>query len=106
MRGADGITAHLREDRRHIRDDDIAAGDYAPLNFGSGDQRNDCHCTETKPNAACIVPERRVTTEAVLLVGNGDRLTDLLSPLREAGIRLSLFIEANEADIDSKADWC
>ena len=59
---------------------------------------------KTRPNAACIVPERReeVTTEGGLaVVGNEDRLTDLLRPLKDAGIRLSLFIEANEADIDS-----
>ena len=106
--GADGITAHLREDRRHIRDDDIAAireAIQAPLNFEmAATDEMIAIALNTKPNAACIVPERReeVTTEGGLaVVGNEDRLTDLLSPLKEAGIRLSLFIEANEADIDS-----
>ena len=106
--GADGITAHLREDRRHIRDDDIAAireAIQAPLNFEmAATDEMIAIALSTKPNAACIVPERReeVTTEGGLaVVGNEDRLTDLLSPLKEAGIRLSLFIEANEADIDS-----
>ncbi len=106
--GADGITAHLREDRRHIRDDDIAAireAIMAPLNFemAATDEMIDI-ALNTKPNAACIVPERReeLTTEGGLaVVGNEDRLTDLLLPLKEAGIRLSLFIEANEADIDA-----
>ena len=106
--GADGITAHLREDRRHIRDDDIAAireAIMAPLNFEmAATDEMIAIALNTRPNAACIVPERReeVTTEGGLsVVGNEDRLTDLLWPLKEAGIRLSLFIEANEAVIDS-----
>ena len=59
---------------------------------------------KTKPNAACIVPERRaeVTTEGGLaVIGQEDRLADMLAPLKAAGIRLSLFIEANPADIDA-----
>lgn len=106
--GADGITAHLREDRRHIRDDDIVAireAIKAPLNFEmAATDEMIAIALKTKPNAACIVPERReeVTTEGGLaVVGHEDRLTDMLWPLKEAGIRLSLFIEANEADIDS-----
>ena len=106
--GADGITAHLREDRRHIRDDDIAAikeAIGAPLNFEmAATDEMLAIALNTRPNAVCIVPERReeVTTEGGLaVVGNEDRLADLLWPVKEAGIRLSLFIEANEADIES-----
>jgi pyridoxine 5-phosphate synthase len=106
--GADGITAHLREDRRHIRDDDISAiqeAIRAPLNFEmAATDEMIAIALDTKPNAACIVPERReeVTTEGGLaVVGQEDRLTDVLWPLKAAGIRLSLFIEANEADIDA-----
>jgi len=106
--GADGITAHLREDRRHIRDDDIFAireAVKAPLNFEmAATDEMVAIALNTKPNAACIVPERReeVTTEGGLsVVGHEDRLTDQLGPLKEAGIRLSLFIEANKADIES-----
>ncbi|MBT6415564.1 pyridoxine 5'-phosphate synthase [Candidatus Puniceispirillum sp.] len=106
--GADGITAHLREDRRHIRDDDIRAIKDAilvPLNFemAANSEMIDMALT-VRPNAACIVPERReeVTTEGGLAVaGNEDRLGTLLKPLKDAGIRLSLFIEANEAEIDA-----
>jgi pyridoxine 5-phosphate synthase len=106
--GADGITAHLREDRRHIRDDDIAAirqAIDAPLNFEmAATAEMVAIALKTKPNAACIVPERReeVTTEGGLaVVGHEDRLADMLGPLKQAGIRLSLFIEANPADIDA-----
>jgi pyridoxine 5-phosphate synthase len=109
--GADGITAHLREDRRHIRDDDIAAIQQAiraPLNFEmAATDEMIAIALNAKPNAACIVPERReeVTTEGGLaVVGHEDRLIDMLRPLKAAGIRLSLFIEANEADIDA-AKW-
>ena len=106
--GADGITAHLREDRRHVRDEDIAAIREAidvPLNFEMAATREMVGIAlKTKPNAACIVPERRteVTTEGGLaVVGQEDRLADMLAPLKAAGIRLSLFIEANLADIDA-----
>jgi len=87
--GADGITAHLREDRRHIQDEDMAAIKAA---------------LSVRPNAACIVPEKReeVTTEGGLaVIGHESRLADQLAPLKEAGIKLSLFIEANQADIDA-----
>ena len=106
--GADGITAHLREDRRHIRDEDIAAIRKAidvPLNFEmAATSEMVAIALKTKPNAACIVPERRaeVTTEGGLaVIGQEDRLADMLAPLKAAGIRLSLFIEANPADIDA-----
>ena len=106
--GADGITAHLREDRRHIRDDDmvaIRAGISVPLNFelaATSDMIT--MALKIKPNAACIVPEKReeVTTEGGLaVIGQEARLADQLAPLKDAGIKLSLFIEANQADIDA-----
>jgi pyridoxine 5-phosphate synthase len=106
--GADGITAHLREDRRHIRDDDIHAIKAAiavPLNFEMAANAEMIEMAlAVRPNAACIVPERReeVTTEGGLAVaGNEDRLGTLLRPLKDAGIRISLFIEANAAEIDA-----
>ena len=97
--GADGITAHLREDRRHIRDADIQALKDAisvPLNFemAATDEMVDIAC-EVKPNAACIVPERRqeVTTEGGLAVaGREAELAPCFNRIRDAGIRLSLFI--------------
>ena len=94
--GADGITAHLREDRRHIRDDDIAAireAVKAPLNFEmAATDEMVAIALDTKPNAACVVPERReeLTTEGGLaVVGQEDRLADVLWPLKKAGIKLS-----------------
>ena len=106
--GADGITAHLREDRRHIRDEDmvaIKAGISAPLNFELAATRDMiAMAMKIRPNAACIVPEKReeITTEGGLaVIGQEARLADKLAPLRDAGIKLSLFIEANPADIDA-----
>ena len=106
--GADGITAHLREDRRHIRDDDmfaIKAGISVPLNFEmAATSEMIAMALKIKPNAACIVPEKReeITTEGGLVViGEEARLADQLAPLKDAGIRLSLFIEPNQADIDA-----
>ena len=108
--GADGITAHLREDRRHIRDADMAAIRAAitiPMNFEmAATAEMVALAVETKPNASCIVPERReeVTTEGGLAVaGHEARLTELLAPIKEAGIRLSLFIEASEVEIRAAA---
>ena len=106
--GADGITAHLREDRRHIRDDDmvaIRAGISVPLNFElAATSDMIAMALKIRPNAACIVPEKReeVTTEGGLaVIGQEARLADQLAPLKDAGIKLSLFIEANQADIDA-----
>lgn len=106
--GADGITAHLREDRRHIRDADMAAIKAAisiPLNFEmAATEEMVAIALATKPNAACIVPERReeVTTEGGLAVaGNEERLIALLAPLKAAGIRISLFIEASAHEINA-----
>ena len=108
--GADGITAHLREDRRHIRDADMAeirAAISIPLNFEmAATTEMVALAVDTMPNAACIVPERReeVTTEGGLAVaGHERRLTDLLAPIKGAGIRLSLFIEASELEIRAAA---
>ena len=108
--GADGITAHLREDRRHIRDADIHALKAAislPLNFGmAATQEMVDIARAVKPNAACIVPERReeVTTEGGLAVaGREAELAPCFSQIQDAGIRLSLFIEPSEAEIRAAA---
>jgi len=106
--GADGITAHLREDRRHIRDADIAAIMGAitiPLNFemAATDEMQTIALSHG-PHAACIVPERREerTTEGGLEVaGDQNRLASYIGPLRDAGIRVSLFIAADPAQIDA-----
>jgi len=106
--GADGITAHLREDRRHIRDADIEAILQAitiPLNFemAATDEMQRIALGHS-PHAACIVPERREerTTEGGLEVaGDQNRLADFIAPLRDAGIRVSLFIAADPAQIDA-----
>ena len=108
--GADGITAHLREDRRHIRDADMYAIRKAvtvPLNFemAATDEMVSI-ALDMKPNAACIVPERReeVTTEGGLAVaGRESELEPYFTRIRETGIRLSLFIEASEAEIRAAA---
>ena len=108
--GADGITAHLREDRRHIRDADIYALKDAirlPLNFEmAATEEMVAIACDVKPNAACIVPERReeVTTEGGLAVaGREAALEPLFSRIRNSGIRLSLLIEASEAEIRAAA---
>lgn len=108
--GADGITAHLREDRRHIRDDDISAIMEAitiPLNFemAATDEMQRV-ALDHKPHAACIVPERREerTTEGGLEVAaDQNRLTDFILPLKEAGIRVSMFIAPDPAQIEASA---
>lgn len=108
--GADGVTAHLREDRRHIRDDDISAIMEAitiPLNFemAATDEMQRI-ALDHKPHAACIVPERREerTTEGGLEVAaDQNRLTDFILPLKEAGIRVSMFIAPDPAQIEASA---
>jgi pyridoxine 5-phosphate synthase len=98
--GADGITAHLREDRRHIDDDDIVrlkAALAAPLNFemAATEQMLDI-ALKIKPHACCLVPEKRTerTTEGGLdVIGGHDRLLPYVDQLFRAGIRVSLFIE-------------
>ena len=108
--GADGITAHLREDRRHIRDEDIAAlmeSITVPLNFEmAATEEMQAIALRHKPHAICIVPERREerTTEGGLGVAQDEnRLADFIAPLREAGCRVSMFIEADQAQIESSA---
>jgi pyridoxine 5-phosphate synthase len=97
--GGDGITAHLREDRRHIRDEDIAriqAATNLPLNLEmAATDEMVAIALRHMPHAACIVPERREerTTEGGLdAAGQHNRLAPIVSRLTEAGIRVSLFI--------------
>jgi pyridoxine 5-phosphate synthase len=97
--GADGVTAHLREDRRHIRDSDIArlrAEIPLPLNLEmAATEEMTALALKARPHACCIVPERREerTTEGGLDAAGGvARLKPLVAALREAGIRVSLFI--------------
>ena len=106
--GADGITAHLREDRRHIRDDDIArlkAEIAKPLNFEmAATDEMVAIALKTKPHAACLVPERREerTTEGGLdVAGQHNALAGAVAKLREAGIRVSLFIAAEPRQIQA-----
>jgi pyridoxine 5-phosphate synthase len=108
--GADGITAHLREDRRHIRDEDIESlmeQLRLPLNF-------ECAATDEmqaillkhQPHACCLVPEKREerTTEGGLdVAGDEARLRDFIAPLRAAGIRVSMFIGHDPAQIRASA---
>lgn len=108
--GADGITIHLREDRRHIKDQDaidIKNAIDIPLNFEMAATEDMVDFALTlKPNACCIVPEKReeVTTEGGLAVaGNEERLAPLFTKIKDAGIRLSLFIEASEREIRAAA---
>ena len=108
--GADGITIHLREDRRHIKDADAIAVKQAiaiPLNFEMAATLEMVDfALSLLPNACCIVPEKReeVTTEGGLAVaGHEARLKPLFDAITTAGIKLSLFIEANEAEIRAAA---
>ncbi len=106
--GADGITAHLREDRRHIRDADIYALKQEidlPLNFeiAATDEMINIAC-DLKPNAACIVPEKReeLTTEGGLAVrSQQDRLALQIGRLKAEGVRVSLFVEADKDDLSA-----
>lgn len=104
--GADGITAHLREDRRHIRDGDIAclkASITRPLNFEMATTPDMLAIAlQTKPHACCLVPEKREerTTEGGLdVVGGQAHLAPFIAALQAEGIRVSLFIEADAAAI-------
>ena len=106
--GADGITAHLREDRRHISDDDIArlkAELTRPLNLEmAATEEMLAIALRHLPNACCLVPERREerTTEGGLdVAGGGKRLQRVVRELQGAGIRVSLFIEPDRAAIDA-----
>jgi pyridoxine 5-phosphate synthase len=108
--GADGITAHLREDRRHIRDEDMArlkAEISKPLNFEMAATSDMLRISlATKPHAVCLVPERReeLTTEGGLdVVGQHNALAPFIAKLNDAGIRVSLFIAAETRQIEMAA---
>jgi len=108
--GADGITAHLREDRRHIRDDDMLALKAAitrPLNFEmAASDEMVAIALRIAPHACCLVPERREerTTEGGLDVAGAPKaFDDRIEALKAAGIRVSLFIEPDEAAIEASA---
>ncbi|MTD92998.1 pyridoxine 5'-phosphate synthase [Hyphomicrobium sp. xq] len=108
--GADGITAHLREDRRHISDDDIArlkSELTRPLNLEmAATDEMLAIALRHLPNACCIVPERREerTTEGGLDVGGGGaRLERIVGELQDAGIRVSLFIEPDAGAVEASA---
>jgi len=108
--GADGITAHLREDRRHISDEDIArlvSGVRRPLNLemAATDEMLQI-ALRHRPHAACIVPERRQerTTEGGLdVAGQFDHLHPIIQCLKDAGIRVSLFIEPDTRQLEAAA---
>ncbi|MEN8677461.1 MAG: pyridoxine 5'-phosphate synthase, partial [Alteriqipengyuania sp.] len=106
--GGDGITAHLREDRRHIRDDDLKRIQDAtdlPLNLemaATGEMLK--IALRHQPHAACIVPEKREerTTEGGLdAAGLHNQLAPIVTELRDAGIRVSLFIEADPRQLEA-----
>jgi pyridoxine 5-phosphate synthase len=108
--GADGITAHLREDRRHIRDADMArlkAEISKPLNFEMAATDEMLRISlATRPHAVCLVPERRqeLTTEGGLdVVGQHNALAPFIARLSDAGIRVSLFIAADPRQIEMAA---
>lgn len=106
--GADGITAHLREDRRHISDADIEGlveHLSVPLNFEmAATDEMQAIALRHKPHAVCIVPEKREerTTEGGLEVAREEnRLAHFIAPLREAGCRVSIFIAADQRQIEA-----
>ena len=106
--GGDGITAHLREDRRHIRDDDLAriqAATSLPLNLEmAATEEMLAIALRHRPHAACIVPERREerTTEGGLdAAGQHNRLAPIVARLADAGIRVSLFIAPDPRQVEA-----
>ncbi len=106
--GGDGITAHLREDRRHIRDEDLAriqAATDLPLNLEmAATDEMIAIALRHRPHAACIVPERREerTTEGGLdAAGQHNRLYPMVQRLSDAGIRVSLFIAPDERQVEA-----
>ena len=106
--GADGITAHLREDRRHITDADIdglMAALRIPLNFEmAATPEMQKIALRHKPHAVCIVPEKREerTTEGGLEVAREENaLAHFIAPLRDAGCRVSIFIAADKRQIEA-----
>jgi pyridoxine 5-phosphate synthase len=109
--GADGITIHLREDRRHIRDDDVRSIRHAlsvPLNLemAATPEMAAIACA-VRPHACCLVPERRaeVTTEGGLdAAGQTGALRPVIATLSDAGIRVSLFIDPDAAQLRAAAE--
>jgi pyridoxine 5-phosphate synthase len=108
--GADGITMHLREDRRHIRDDDVPrmlAAIKAPLNLEmAATDEMVAIATKLRPHAVCLVPERRaeVTTEGGLdVAGQHNSLAPVVAALGRAGCRVSLFIDPDPAQLRAAA---
>ncbi|MGR3815489.1 MAG: pyridoxine 5'-phosphate synthase [Cognatishimia activa] len=106
--GADGITAHLREDRRHIMDEDIdrlMAELEVPLNFEmAATEEMQKIALRHKPHAVCIVPEKREekTTEGGLdVAGDDNRLAGFVSPLVDVGCRVSMFIDADTRQVEA-----
>lgn len=104
--GADGITLHLREDRRHIKDADVYAMKKAigiPMNLEMAvtDEMLAIAC-DVRPQWVCLVPEKRqeVTTEGGLDVINNDKLPNFIKDLQNVGIKVSLFIDPDTAQID------
>ncbi len=107
--GADGITLHLREDRRHIRDADLeqARALAIPLNMEmAATAEMVAIACRLRPHACCLVPERReeVTTEGGLdVAGQRASLKPVVAALRDAGIRVSLFVDPDPAQLDAAA---
>jgi len=108
--GADGITAHLREDRRHISDEDIErlmAAIERPLNLEmAATDEMQAIALRHRPHAVCLVPERREerTTEGGLEVAaDENRLAHFIAPLRDAGCRVSIFIAADKRQVEAAA---
>jgi pyridoxine 5-phosphate synthase len=111
--GADGITAHLREDRRHIRDEDMARlrrEISTPLNFEmAATDDMVAIAIDTRPHACCLVPERRSerTTEGGLdVAGAHDHLRLVTAELKRAGVRVSLFIEPGLSAVRAADSIC
>ncbi|MGJ8651920.1 MAG: pyridoxine 5'-phosphate synthase [Opitutaceae bacterium] len=109
--GADGITMHLREDRRHVQDSDIRRAHEqiaTRLNFEMGcSDEIVAMALDLKPHSACLVPESReeVTTEGGLdVVGQKSRIADVVAAMTEQGIITSLFIDPDPAQIEAAAE--
>ena len=110
LAGADGITVHLREDRRHIQDRDVrilreTVRTHLNLEMAATDEMV-AIALDLKPDYVTLVPERReeVTTEGGLdIVGQIPRMTDVVAKLQDAGIPVSLFIDANPQQIEASA---
>ncbi|MBL4888984.1 MAG: pyridoxine 5'-phosphate synthase [Candidatus Lindowbacteria bacterium] len=107
--GADGITIHLREDRRHIQDADVprlAADFRVNLEMAATEEMKTVALTEPKPHSVCIVPESReeLTTEGGLnAVGMMPRLREFVSEIKEAGVLVSLFVDPDVDQIEASA---